>query len=957
VTPERSAGPSSAVLAVFDEVVDLDPLAREERLSAIGASDPSLREAVERLIAADAQVDAKLARIERAIGSGVAGGPARDADPLKLVGRTVSHFRVVESLAAGGMGVVYRAEDTQLQRAIALKFPLPTQHTELSSRKRFLHEARVAGGLDHPNLYSIYETGETEEGYLFYAMPFYQGETLRERLAREGALPIADALDIARQVSRGVSAAHRAGIVHRDLKPANVMLLPDGTVKVLDFGLAKARDLTLTAPEMLLGTVAYMAPEQILEGAGDSRADLWALGVMLYEMLAGRRPFEGGHEVSIAHSIVHADPPRLSTLRAGISSELEAVVAALLCRDPADRFQSFEALVSALGSIESGESVRAQLPPRRSVLRRIRRRVTPRVATVASLLLAAGALSAWIVVRPAGPAPPPMRIAVLPLTDLSDTSENAVLGVGLGDAISTELARISALALPSFRSMVMYRGSTPLRETVPDLGFKAIVQGTVERAGTGVLGDVELIDARTGEVLWSRRFDGTATAIDVERQITRGVVSALRVRLTDAERTVLNRPATADARAYDLYVRGRGIGLQSMARVAMGSAPEEREREVQALFAQASALDPSFALARARLAFAHLVAAQSYDPTEPRREQARIEAETALRLHPGLSEAHFALYVYWAQRSDHANALEEAKLSLRSSPGNAERHVHLGSAYRNAARWDDAIASYQYAMQLDPLDSFAYRHASDTFARVHREEEALRALDRVIELRPDDNVVALLRGHAYLGWKGTADTLLAIASRLPVGWDTAGAATHAKYTALRAQRRYADALAMLDQSRSEVGRLVLPFRPRSLMRAEMHHGLGQSAAARAQYDTARALLEDTLAKYTRVPQIRLALALAYAGLDRVEDAVREANLALETAAPTRGPAGTHYMAMAVEVFARVGEPDRAFDLLELLFTMPTGRIVSVPLLRIWPGFDPLRGDPRFDQLLERFAAS
>jgi tetratricopeptide (TPR) repeat protein len=324
-------------------------------------------------------------------------------------------------------------------------------------------------------------------------------------------------------------------------------------------------------------------------------------------------------------------------------------------------------------------------------------------------------------------------------------------------------------------------------------------------------------------------------------------------------------------------------------------------------------------------------------------------------LHPGLSEAHFALYVYWSQRADRANALEEAQRSLRSSPGHAERHVHLGNAYRSASRWDDAITSYRRAMQLDPLDSFAYRHASDTYARVHREEEALRALDRVIELRPDDNVVALLRGHAYLSWKGIADTLIAIASRLPVGWDTAGAATHAKYTALRAQRRYADALVMLDQSRSEVGRLVMPFRPRSLMRAEMHHGLGQSAAARAEYDAARAVLEDTIAKYTRSPQIRLALALAYAGLDRGEDAVRETNRALETAAPTLSPVGTYYMAMAVEVFARVGELDRAFDLLELLFTMPTGRIVSVPLLRIWPGFDPLREDPRFEQLLERFA--
>ena len=194
---------------------------------------------------------------------------------LKLVGQTVSHFRIVEPLAAGGMGVVYRAIDTQLGRPVALKFPLPGQHLDGQVRERFLREARAAAALDHSNICSIYETGQTEDGQLFFAMPFYDGETLKARIAREGSLPIADALDIAIQIARGLHAAHRAGIVHRDLKPANVMIVPDGGLKILDFGVARMGDVTLTKSHDTLGTVSYMAPEQVRgEQARRSRGPL-----------------------------------------------------------------------------------------------------------------------------------------------------------------------------------------------------------------------------------------------------------------------------------------------------------------------------------------------------------------------------------------------------------------------------------------------------------------------------------------------------------------------------------------------------------------------------------------------------------------------------------------------------------------------------------------------------------
>jgi len=244
----------ATIQATFDELVELDRADRASRLMQLGSTDPELRAAVESLLTADADASAGLAPLEAA------------SDPLGLAGRTISHFKVLEPLGAGGMGVVYRGQDTRLGRPVALKFLLPHYSLDASAKVRFLREARAAAALDHPHLCTIYDVGETEDGRVFLAMALYAGETLKARLAGEGPLPVAEALDITRQIASGLGCAHAGGIVHRDLKPGNVMLLPDGTVRILDFGLAKALDDTTSKTSAAFGTVAYMAPEQFRGG-------------------------------------------------------------------------------------------------------------------------------------------------------------------------------------------------------------------------------------------------------------------------------------------------------------------------------------------------------------------------------------------------------------------------------------------------------------------------------------------------------------------------------------------------------------------------------------------------------------------------------------------------------------------------------------------------------------------
>ena len=377
---------------LFDELVELDTDLRRARLEQLGAEDPVLRETVARLLQSDMGSESAL----RGYNFGSVGSPPAVAttsrDPLGVIGHTVSHFRVNDYLAAGGMGVVYTAEDLQLGRAVALKFPAPDQQVEHSVKERFINEARSAAALDHPNLCSVFEIGESDHG-VFLAMPLYPGETLKDRLVREGILQSDDALAIVQQVAKGLASAHAAGIVHRDLKPGNVMLLPDGTVKVLDFGLAKIRDISLTKSQRTLGTIGYVAPEQIRGGRVDGRTDLWSIGVLLYEMLTGKPPFRGEHEMSILHAILHAEPLRPSDLNEGLSPQLDNLIGALLQKDPGDRYPSAEAVLADISALRSGGALAHRTPFwKRTAWRRRARRAALPIAAV-SALLALGAVS------------------------------------------------------------------------------------------------------------------------------------------------------------------------------------------------------------------------------------------------------------------------------------------------------------------------------------------------------------------------------------------------------------------------------------------------------------------------------------------------------------------------------------------------------------------------------------
>ncbi|HEY0672297.1 MAG TPA: serine/threonine-protein kinase, partial [Longimicrobiales bacterium] len=365
---------------LFHELSTLGADQRLLRLEEIGRTDPDLRASISQLLAADDSADEKLAHLQ----SGIADvlhqhrPLSAAADPLRLTGTTIAHFRIDAPIAAGGMGVVYRARDLDMQRDVALKLPLFALPFDQHARTRFLREARAVGSLDHPNLCSVHEVGETADGRLYLAMPLYPGETLRARIEREGPLPLADTLAIVHQIITGLAFAHRAGVIHRDLKPGNIFLLPDGTVKILDFGLAQPSD-AHTISTQFAGTAAYMAPEQLRGEQVDARADLWSLGVLWYEMLTGVRPDE-------------ATAP--SSRRREIPRSIDTVVLGLLQKDRAQRYADAGQVLHDVALIQQGRA-----PRRRRLTVRTRRHVWT-AALLAMVILLSAALIARARLQP-----------------------------------------------------------------------------------------------------------------------------------------------------------------------------------------------------------------------------------------------------------------------------------------------------------------------------------------------------------------------------------------------------------------------------------------------------------------------------------------------------------------------------------------------------------------------------
>jgi eukaryotic-like serine/threonine-protein kinase len=897
-----------------------------------------------------------------------------------MIGRRLGQYEILERLGAGGMGEVWRARDPRLDRDVALKV-LPAELAGDAERlARLEREAKALAALNHPHIVTIYSVDEAD-GVRFLTMEFVEGETL-DRLVPSGGLALERFLSLAIPLADALAAAHARGVLHRDLKPANAMVTPEGRVKVLDFGLAKLAsvpvgDLTevptgslegLTREGQIVGTAPYMSPEQIQGRGADARSDIFSLGVVLYEMATGRRPFAGASTVEVLSSILRDEPPSTSDLRPELPRQLGRILRHCLAKDPERRFQSAKDLRNQL------EALRAEVHEEKSAARveamqsgarkqaspsRLKRLAVP--VLLAVVLVVAGVT--WL--RPSGspetdsPAAEPANartaLAVLPFQNLSSDPDHAYFAGGLHDELLTQLSRVAAISLRGRASVMGYAATTkPIRQIAEELKVGAVVEGSVQVIGERLRVSVQLIDAASDEHLWAERYDRTLDdAFGIQSDVAQRVVAAVGAALEGGIRRAMVEMPTTDPKAYRLYLQGRDYFRRP------GYLRQTWEI-AQQLYEQAIELDPGFALAHAALSELHGSTYWfRYDPSPKRLAAQREAAEAALRLAPELPQARIAIGMWHhIGEGDWTAALAEYEVALKGLPNDAWLVSLIGYAHRHLNQWGEVEAAFERGVELDPRDANLFAALGGLpYGVTRRYPEAILAYDRALALAPDLHTAAILRAWTYVEWQGQLKALRVALDGVPTDAELGGLGSAAAQRAeLLLLERDADTLLEhLGRIQADVLEGISFFVPKWLYAAWAQQLRDDPDAARLAFAAALEHLDSVTADLNDDWRVRSARGLALAGLGKREEALREARwLAQSVVYREDAFIGLCVARDRAQILAQAGEAEAALDAVERLLGGPSW-FTSVHTLRLDPRWNPIRDHTRFQALLVRFA--
>ena len=869
-----------------------------------------------------------------------------------MLGRTISHYEILSELGRGGMGVVYRARDTRLGREVAIKFLPPHLSGSEEAKKRFVQEAKSASALDHPNICTIYEIDETEDGATFIAMALYRGKTLRQ-LMDEGPFETDEALDITRQISSGLSKAHEIGIVHRDIKPSNIIITADGLVKILDFGIAKLESATkLTREGTTMGTVAYVSPEQATGAEAGPETDVWATGVILYEMLAGRKPFTGEHEAALIYGIVHEEHPPLPDEVVGADTGIRHIVDKALAKDPAERYRDSGAMrdeiKKATGETSATRVRTAESGRRRSFGPLLRWGSIVAIVAVASLI---GLKFAGKDGQPKGP----LKIAVLPFTNLGAPADSYFVD-GITEAISDKLGSIKSVRVIGRQSVVRYRGSDkPPGEIAVELGgLDYILNGTLQRErpsdpSSRVRIRPALILVEDGTQAWSHTYDQEMTGIfAIQSDIAEKIANAIDAVLPGSGEKGGGGVPTRNLRAYEFYLKGNSMVEQ----------PYYDMPKMQAscaMYMKALEIDPDYVDALVSLAIQSCwIAFHGYevDSMSARATAAIERAEELEPRHPGIDLARGTYdYVFY---KDFESAGSRFQAAYDRNPSSLEVVNSLGWVQRRLGQWEEALATFLKAKELDPGIVSQNLVIAEHLMWMRRYDEAERYFNLMRELDPDDDETVYLLTELYLKKDGNTDRageLLreAISSKGSIDM------LHNNISDVTVQRILVFSDSLL------VARMKAGYKPgRYYLYGEMYNQIGETALASEQYDSLRTADETLLNSgcaecalyYTVYPQ----LGFLYARLGMKEKALRYAELGVEKLPVSKDALqGMVHLEFLAKVCAITGEKDRALILLDQILAMPVSVHITPGTLRLDPLWDPIRDDPRFDELIRKYS--
>jgi serine/threonine-protein kinase len=841
-------------------------------------------------------------------------------------GRVLGHYRIVGQVSVGGMGVVFRARDLRLERDVALKVLPPGSFQDDPARRQFRNEALTLSRLNHPNIAHVYDF-DTEDGVDFLVMEYVLGITLSTRLS-QGPLPEAEVISLGEQIASTLADAHHAGVVHCDIKPGNVMLTPAGKIKLLDFGLAqllRTSDTTttrsLSSIPAFAGTPPYMAPEQVRGGPGTFESDIYALGVSLYELATGRRPFENQALQALLHDIETKPPEPPRNLVPTLSPRLQEIILTCLAKEPAQRTYTATELTKALAGLRTQDFS----PVSASLVRKLR---VPALVVLALALAAGGYF-----VRPSRHAANSgvRHLAVLPMAAPGGSPEDVAFGNGLIETLTarlTQLGRAHGLeVIPA--SEIRGKKVSTLQEASVEFGVGLGLELSVERANDQMRVTYALVDAHKHQQINGDTI--TASAADpfaLEDQVADKVVQALDLELQPQERQALTNPRTTQPAAYDYYLQGVGY-LQDFHK------PENVESAI-AVFNHAIERDPNYALAYAGLGqalyYKHLVT-HEHEQMGPAKEA----CERALALKPDEAAGHYCLGLVLGGSGQYEAAARQHQTASELDPSDDRSVAALADAYDKSGKTAAAEQTYRHAISLRPNDWVAYNWLGTFYMAHGRYEEAAAVFKQIISLAPDSYAGYSNLGIAYLGLGDYANAVRQLEQSVAIrktADNTSNLAT--AYFALRqfaqAARTYEEAVALDGRSYVVWGNLGDAY----------YWAPGERAKAGEAYQKAIAQGNELLAINPRNHEVLAYLAQDYAMSGKRTEAVSYLKRALVLA-----PNDPETLKTAALVYNHLGDTDKALSYLE----QATAAGVTASDLRSTPNFDNLRAFPRYQNLI------
>ncbi len=854
-----------------------------------------------------------------------------------MLGTTVSHYRILEKLGEGGMGVVYKAEDTKLKRNVALKF-LPQELTaDPDARTRFMREAQTASSLDHPNIGVIHEIDETADGRSFICMALYEGETLKERIQR-GPLPVEEAVRIAWQVADGLRRAHSAGIIHRDIKPANLILTADGKVKIVDFGLAKLVQAARAATSgTRSGTAAYMSPEQIQNSAVDARSDLFSLGVVLYEMVTGSRPFAGEHEAALFYSIIYNEPVRPRKLRPEIPERLDKLIMSLLQKDPAKRPADAAGVVSALDDLKEPTAVRAPAAGENKLIRFFSR---SNAATAAGIVVLAVLLMlaplAWRTVATwmnARNIPAQKHIVVLPFTCVGCDQKERAISDGLVETLTSKLTQFSSSSASLWvvaSSEVRGDGVETPSEARRVFGATLVIAGSVQHMDGGLRLTLNLVDPKTSRQLRSHVFDASAADLSgLQDQFVDVMATFLDLRLDKGAAGLAKAGETTKSSAYELYLQARGYMLRY-------EEPENLETAA-GLFRKAFMEDPGYALAYAGLGEVYWRMFENNK--DPRWADSAIAfSSRAVQIDSTLVPVRITMGIIYGGTGRDEEAVAQFRQAIELDPSNGNAYSEMGAAYDNLGDTTRAEAAYMKAIGISPSYWGYHNYLGKYYLRHGRTRDAMLQFRKVVDLTPDNyrGYFNLGAGYFYLGELDSARSALEESVKLKpnyAAYSNLGTLLYYRGEFAASAKSYESALEIDDKDYTVWANLAAAYS----QTGEKGKSINAYRVAIQKADAVLRLNPDNAELMSNVAGYHISVGERKKARQLISRALRIA------------PGNVFLVGRAAMTFEELGDRDEALRLLQKAFRKgyPPTEVENAPEMK------ELRNDPRYKELLRK----